>query len=467
MGERIPPAFRRSVALFTLCLTQAMNSSDVTIVNVALPEMRLALGFGTSTVSWVLNGYLVALTATLLIAGRLCDVFGPRRIFLLGVTVFVVASASCGLSASAAGLVLSRVGQGFGASLATAVELAILARMYTREGARAKALSIITVGSILGSSFGLVVGGAITHWMGWRWIFGINVALGLAVLVLGRVFLTADAVPARREIGVVPGVFVAGGLAAWVTAIVSVGESGRPSTFTGIMAVAGTLSLAGFALAQRIGRAELVPLWMLRSRPIIGSGVVLGIASACLLGQFFLQTQYLQSVLHYDSWDTGLAFIPINVAIGLVSLGLARPLIDRFGAGRVVVVAMLVLAAGLAVYARQPSSGLSYWVDVLPPMLLIGFGGGLSTVAATVAALAGAEPHNAGVVSGLIKFLQMGGGIVGIAVFASVVAIAGIMAVTASAGPATFAAGLHAAFLTASGLALAGATIAGFAMRRA
>ncbi len=441
---------RRGAILATLCMIQLINAADVTVLNVALPVLREDLGFQPASLSWVINGYLIAMTATLLVAGRLCDAWGSRRVFVAGIGVFVVAAACCAMAMSPWSLVLARVGQGLGASLATAAELAIIITLYTTAADRARAIALMSTAGILGSSMGLVGGAAMVEWLSWRWVFAVDVGIGITTIVIALSLIPTDTTTSDRP-PIRPGsaALAATGLALLATAIVQIDGARLPSWWVVGAAVTGLLCSALFLLIQRRVADPLLPLEILTTRSMLVGGVVLGIASSCLLGQFYIQTQYLQIVLGYDSWTTGLAFLPVNISVSAASLLLAGRLIALIGARRVLTIAMLLLAAGLFLYARQPDADTSYWRDSFAPMLVVGGAGGLATVSATVAALDSTSSSNGGVAAGLVQAMRQGGGVIGIAVLASVTVIVGGTDVSAT--------GLKGAMTVSAALAVVGA----------
>jgi len=395
---------------------------DTTIVNVALPSIQNDLGFSQSSLAWVVNAYLIGFGGLLLLAGRLGDLLGRKRIFLTGLVVFTAASLLCGVSSSQEMLIATRFLQGVGGAMTSAVILGMIVTMFPEPGERAKAIGMYSSVAAAGGSIGLLTGGVLTQAISWHWIFFVNLPIGIAAALLAARLLESD-----RGIGLGEGADVAGaalvtsGLMLGVYAIVKVTDYGWLSANTlGFGAVSVAL-LSAFVARQAHARNPLLPLRVFRSRNIAGSNIIQVLTVAGLFGFFFLGTLYLRRVLEYDASQTGLALLPAPLAIGTLSLGFSARLNTRFGPRNVLVPGLTLILAGLALLSRAPVDG-QYLVDVLPVMLLLGIGAGLTFPASTTLAMSGATPSDSGLASGLLNTTQQVGGALGLAVLATLAA---------------------------------------------
>ena len=403
----------RAAALAVLCVMALMIVLDSTIVAVAVPTIQADLGFSATGVAWVVNGYLVGFAGLLLLAGRLGDLVGARAVFLTGLVVFTVASLLCGLAGSAALLVTGRFVQGVGGALASAVIFSLIVRLYPEPAGQARAIGVYSFTQAGGAAFGFVAGGLLTEAAGWPWIFLVNVPIGAAVLVAAL-----RVVPREAGLGLgagtdVPGaVLITAGLSTGVYAIVD------GSAVYGTLAV---LLVAAFLVRQRLARRPLVPLRVLRRRRLLLACAALILIFATGMGFQFVNALFLQQVLGLDAVGTGLAFVPTPVVIGLMSLFVAPRLTGRFGAKPVLLAGLAVLAAGLLLLTRMPV-GAAYATDVLPGLIIMGLGIGVVIPAIIMLAMAGAEPRDTGLVSGLANTAQQAGAALGLAVLAVVAA---------------------------------------------
>ncbi|MFD6678054.1 MFS transporter [Micromonospora parva] len=452
--ERVVPP--RWPALLVLCAGSLMIILDGTVVAVALPAVQRDLGFTAAGLAWVVNAYLVAFGGLLLLAGRLGDLLGRRRVFLAGVALFTVASLACAVATGPALLVGARFGQGVGGALAMAVSLGMIVRLYPEPAERARAIAIFSFTGAAGASVGTVAGGVLTQAAGWRTIFLVNVPIGAVILIAALRRL-----PAERGIGLragldVPGALLAtAGLMAAVLGIVGTGEHGWTSPRTlGAVALAALL-LGGFTLRQRVAPTPLVPPRVLRVRGLVAANAVQFLMVCAYFGFQFLLAVELQLVLGLDAAATGWAFLPTPVVIAVVSLGLAGRLIAQWGARRVLLVGLVLATVGFLLLARLPADG-AYVADVLPAMLFFGVAGGLTLPAVTTLAMAGATDTDAGLASGLANTTQQVGGAVGLAALATLAAARsdGLRA-AGWAETAALAGGYRTAFAVAAGLVLA------------
>jgi EmrB/QacA subfamily drug resistance transporter len=402
----------RWLALVVLCAGMLMVILDQTIVNVALPTIQSDLGFSASGLAWVINAYLIAFGGLLLLAGRLGDLIGRRTIFLAGLAVFTLASLLCGLSGSPEMLIAARFVQGVGGALSSAVILGMIVTMFPEPGEQGRAIGVFSFVASAGASIGLLAGGVLTQALTWHWIFFVNVPIGALAFVLGARWIAPEQGLGLRAGADVPGaVLVTGALMLGVYTIVD-----ARSLVLALIAVA---LLAAFVWRQATAARPLLPLRVLRSRNVAGANLVQMLMIAGMLGVFFLAVLYLQRVLGYDAVRTGAAFLPISLSIGILSLGFSARLNARFGARNVLVPALASIVAGLFLLSRVPVDG-QYVTDLLPAMVLLGIGGGLTFPALMTLAMSSAAPEDSGLASGLVNTTQQVGGALGLAILATV-----------------------------------------------
>jgi EmrB/QacA subfamily drug resistance transporter len=409
----------RWLALYVLCAGMLMIVLDATIVNVALPSIQDSLDFSQSNLAWVVNAYLIPFGGLLLLAGRMGDLVGQRRVFLIGLGVFTTASLACAASESQAMLIGARFIQGIGGALASAVILGMIVTMFPRPADQAKAIGVYGFVASAGGSIGLLAGGALTQAISWHWIFLINLPIGIAT-ALGALRL----VEGRPGIGLregadIPGAaLITAGLMLGVYTILGINEHGWGSTQTLVLgAVSGALLAAFVARQARIAN-PLMPLRLFRSRNVAGANAIQALLVAGMFGMFFLGALYLQRVLGYDALEVGLAFLPATIVMGTLSLGFSEKLIMRFGPRRTLMPGVAMIGVGLLLFARTPVEG-SYVADLLAPMLLIGAGVGAAFPALMTLAMSGATPQDSGLASGLVNTSMQVGGAIGLAVLAT------------------------------------------------
>ncbi len=423
MNQTIPSkAGSRGLALVVLCAMQLMIILDGTVVTVALPTIQNQLHFSQAGLAWVVNSYLIAFAGLLLLAGRLGDLIGTKRVFLAGMTLFTVASLLCGLANSPALLIAGRFTQGIGGALASAVILGMIVGLYPEPGEQAKAMGIYSFVSAGGASIGLIAGGVITQSFGWAWAFLINVPIGVVALVFASRLLKSDSgVGLGAGADVLGAVLVTSGLSLGVFTIVQSADPGTGTAQSLICGAGAVVLLAGFLIRQATAAKPMLPLRIFRSRQISGANIVVVLVFAAGFGFQFLNALYLQRVLGFSSLQTGLAFLPGPVVIGVVSLFVAAKLVARFGTRRVLMTGLTAIAAGLLLLGRAPVGG-NYFVDIMPVLVLMGLGMGLAIPAVIMLAMSGAEPTDAGLASGLNNTAQQAGAAVGLAVLATLAA---------------------------------------------
>jgi EmrB/QacA subfamily drug resistance transporter len=449
----------RWLALYVLCVGMLMIVLDATIVNVALPSIQDDLGFSQSNLAWVVNAYLIAFGGLLLLAGRIGDLIGQRRIFLIGLVIFTGASLLCALSQSQGMLIGARFVQGVGGALTSAVILGMIVTMFPEPREQAKAIGVYTFVAVAGGSIGLIVGGVLTQAISWHWIFFVNLPIGVATALAAL-----RLVEGREGIGLgqgadIPGaVLLTGGLMLGVYTILEVEQQGWGSTQTlGLGSVAIAL-IAAFLARQARAANPLVPLRLFRSRNVSGANLVQALLVVGMFGMFFLGALYMQRVLGYDALQVGLAYLPTTLVMGIMSFRFSAQLNMRFGPKTTLIPSMVSIGAGLLLFARTPVDA-SYVVDLMPATILIGLGAGLAFPSLMMLAMSGATPEDSGLASGLVNTSVQVGGAIGLAVLATLASERTDTAL--SSGESTASAlnsGYHLAYLV--GAALIGVAIA-------
>jgi EmrB/QacA subfamily drug resistance transporter len=410
----------RWIALYVLCAGVLMIVLDVTIVNVALPSIQDDLGFTNASLAWVVNAYLIAFAGLLLLAGRLGDLIGRRTIFLVGLAVFTGASLLCGLAQSEGMLVAARFVQGIGGAMTSAVVLGMIVTMFPEPREQAKAIGVYAFVASAGGSVGLLLGGVITQAISWHWIFFVNVPIGIATAVYTRRLLDRDAGIGLGEGADVPGAaLITGALMLGVYTIVKpAAEDGWGATSTLALGAVSLALLAAFGLREASARTPLVPLRIFRSRNVTGANLIQVLSVAGMFGVFFLGSLYLERVLHYSALEIGLAFLPVTLVMGTLSVRYSERLIMRFGARTCLFPGLALIALALVYFTRVPVDG-SYVTDILPVMLLLGAGAGTCFPALMTLAMSGATPADAGLASGLVNTGAQAGGALGLAILAT------------------------------------------------
>jgi EmrB/QacA subfamily drug resistance transporter len=457
----------RWLALLVLCLGELMIVLDVTVVGVALPSIRADLGFSEASLAWVVNAYLITFGGFLLLGGRLGDLLGQRSVFLAGVAVFTAASAVCGFANSQQMLVAARAVQGIGGAVVSAVSLSLMMTLFTGPAERAKAMGIFGFVSSGGGSLGVLLGGILTSLLNWHWIFLVNVPVGVLVIVLTLIVISgARANSVAQRIDVAGAVTVTASLVVAVYAIVNGNQTGWLTGRTlGLLAVSCILLVIFLGIEARV-RSPLVPLRLFRLRNIAVSNAIGVLWAGAMFAWFFLTALYLQLVLGYSPLQVGLAFLPGNLIMGAMSIGLSAKLVLRFGIRPPLSAGLLAAALGLLLLARTPVHG-TFAVDVLPSMILLGLGAGTAFNPVLLAAMGDAEPAEAGLASGLVNTSFMMGGALGLAVLASLAASrTSALLAHGESQAAALTGGYHAAFL-AGAIAAAAAAALGAALLRA
>ncbi|WP_420542586.1 MFS transporter [Simplicispira suum] len=459
-------ARQRWSALILLCLGELMIVLDTTIVNVALPSIRTDLAFSESALVWVVNAYMLTYGGCLLLGGRLGDLYGQRRLFVAGVALFTLASLACGLAQTQALLVVARAVQGVGGAVVSAVALSLILALFSEPGERARAMGVFGFVCAGGGSIGVLLGGVLTSWLSWHWVFLVNVPVGLAIAAACMRVLPAHPGKADGQpLDIAGAVTVTTALMLAVYALVDGNHAGWGSAQTlGLMAASGAL-LALFLWLQARVPAPLLPLALLRLRNLAISNIVGVLWAASMFAWFFLSALYLQRVLGYSALQVGLAFLPSNLIMAGCSLGASAWLVMRCGIRRTLGGGLLLAAAGLALFALAPVAG-RFTLHVLPGMLLLGVGAGVALNPLLLAAMGDVATEDTGLASGVVNTAFMMGGALGLAALASLADARTEHLRSAGASlPAALHAGYSLAFAAAAVAALVAAALGGLALR--
>lgn len=460
---QITPHNKQWLTLIVLCLGELMIVLDTTIVNVALPSIRIDLGFSETSLVWVVNAYMLTFGGFLLLGGRLGDFYGHRKVFLIGLTLFVLASLACGIANSHSVLIVARAIQGLGGAVVSAVALSLIMDLFTEPNERAKAMGVYGFVCAGGGSIGVLLGGLLTSAFSWHWIFLVNLPIGIAVYVLCMQLLPRDQTQTAATSHDVGGAFtITASLMLAVYAIVNGNEAGWTSMQTIMLLLLSAALLIAFILIEQRVKTPLIPLGIFRLHNLAIANVTAVLWAASMFAWFFISALYMQSVLGYSALQVGLAFLPANLIMAAFSLGISARLIMRFGLKIPLASGLLFAAIGLALFAHLPLEG-NFTIDVLPGMLLLGLGAGIAFNPMLLAAMNDVEPSDSGLASGVINTSFMMGGALGLAILASLAAMHtrhladnGISAVTALNG------GYQLAFAIGALFALAGAILSLF-----
>jgi EmrB/QacA subfamily drug resistance transporter len=452
---------QRWLALYVLCTGVLMIVLDTTVVTVALPSIQADLGFSGTGLVWVLNAYMLTFGGFLLLGGRLGDLYGPRRWFLIGLAAFTVASLACGMADSQFALVFWRAVQGLGGAVVTAVALSLIMNLFTEPAERAQAMGIYGFVCAAGGSLGEVLGGFLTGWLGWESIFLVNLPIGIAAYAAILKLLPPDvATTGPRRLDVGGAVTVTLGLMLAVYAVVEGNAAGWTSVQTVGLLGGAVVLLAAFLVIEARVPEPLMPLRLFRLRNLAIANIVGVLWAAGMFGWFVISALYLQHVLGYDPFKVGLSFLPADLIMAAFSAGLSARMVMRFGIRAPLWIGLLIAALGLALFARAPLGG-SFLVDVLPGMLLLGLGAGMAFNPVLLAAMNDVGNHESGLASGVVNTAFMMGGALGLAILASVADArtaglrdAGTEAVAALNG------GYQLAFLLGAVITAAGALVA-------
>jgi EmrB/QacA subfamily drug resistance transporter len=451
---------KRWWALIVLCLGVLMIVLDTTIVNVALPSIRTDLHFTETSLVWVVNAYMLTFGGFLLLGGRLGDIFGHRKMFLAGITLFTLASLACGISTTQTMLVASRAIQGVGGAVVSAVSLSLIMSMFTEAGERAKAMGVYGFVCAAGGSVGLLLGGVLTSALNWHWIFLVNLPIGAGVYALCMGLLPhAKIEGTHQKLDIAGAILVTTSMMLAVYAVVNGNEVGWASVQTLGMLGAAVVLLVAFIVTEARISTPLMPLAMFKLRNLTTANLIGVLWAAGMFAWFFITTLYLQAVLGFTPFQIGLVFLPANLIMAAFSLGLSAKIVMRFGIRKPLALGLFMGAAGLAVMGRAPLDA-NVLIDVIPSMVLLGVAAGIAFNPLLLAAMNDVKPTDSGLASGVVNTAFMMGGSLGLAVLASLAAgrtqslmASGVPAVEALNG------GYHVAFIVGAVFAVVSAIL--------
>jgi EmrB/QacA subfamily drug resistance transporter len=444
-----------------VCLGQLMMVVDATIVNVALPSIQHDLHFSQANLTWVVNAYLIAFGSFLLLAGRLGDLAGRKKVFLAGLALFTAASAACGFAGDQTVLIAARFIQGIGGAVASSAVLALILTEFPNPVERIKAMSAYMFTATAGGSIGLIAGGALTQSLDWHWVFFVNLPIGVAAMWLGALLINeTKAIGWRQGVDVVGALLQTGALMLFVYAIVTSAEHGWGSSHTLGFGGAGVALLAAFGWWEARVANPIFPLWILRVRSLIGASLVRGLIVIGWFGSFFLGALYLERVLDFTPLETGLAFLPMTLTVLTMSLGIAARLMARFGHLKMVVTGTLMTVVGLTglSYAGEDTS---YFPLLIGSFIALGLAGGLSMLPLLTVAMADVPERDAGLASGIVNVSMQVAAALGIAILGTLATDhTRSLAQSGSSATSALLGGYHLAFTVGAGTALVGAVVA-------
>jgi EmrB/QacA subfamily drug resistance transporter len=449
------PDPRRWKALALVCAAFFMTVLDVSIVNVALPSIGDALHFSRDSIQWVITAYAITFGGFLLLGGRAADLLGRRRVFMVGVAVFTVASFFCGLAWSEGVLIGARAVQGLGAAIISPAALSIITTTFDEGAERNKALGIWGAIGGSGAAVGVLAGGVLTKYLGWEWIFFVNVPVGIGALALTTRFVRESRSAREARPDWAGAVTVTAGLALLVYAVSKAPTHGWGSGWTISRLAAAAILLVAFLVIEGMVKDPLMPFGIFRVRTLAGANVAGLLLGAVVFANFFVLTLYVQNVLGWSALKTGVTFVA-TAGTAILWAGVAQALVTKVGPKPVMAAGFVAMAAGMLWYTQIPVHA-SYWSDLLPGYLLVGFALPFSFIPVSIAALAGVEGHEAGLASGLINTAQQIGGAVGVAVTSSVsLSHFNHLTKTGEPFPQAFTSGSQWAFWVCVGIALVG-----------
>ncbi|MEV4419926.1 MFS transporter [Patulibacter sp. NPDC049589] len=458
---------RDRIALYVLCLGMLMIVLDGTIVNTALPVLKDSLNFSDGNLTWVLNAYLIPFGGLLMLSGRIGDLIGQRRMFLWGMSLFTFASLLCGVAESQEVLIGARFLQGVGGALGSSVILGMIITMFQEPREQGEAIGIYSFVASAGGSLGLLLGGVLTDILSWHWIFIVNLPIGIATVALAlRLVPHRDGLGFKENKVDVPGaLMLTGGLMVGVYAIVGVEKEGWGSAQTlGLFAVAIVL-LTGFVVRQARIAHPLLPLRIFRSRNVTGANLVLLGVLAGMFSVFFFGARYAGEILGYSPIEIGLAFLPLTLMIGFVSTVVSQPLSERFGPRNVLIGGLSSIVVAVLLFTQTPVDG-NYFANLLPSMLLLGLGAGLSFTSIMGLAMSGATPEDSGIASGLVNTSMQVGGAIALSVLATFASSRTTSKLSDGANQLeALNAGFHVAYLIAAGIVVLAIGVAVFVLQ--
>ena len=449
---------RKWIALLLLCMVQFMVVLDIAIVNVALPSIKIDLGFSQGNLQWVISAYSLVFGGFLLLGGRLADLLGRRRVFMVGLVIFSIGSLLCGLSWSEGSLIAARALQGLGAATISPAALSILTTMF-REG-RERNIALGAWGAVggVGAAAGVLLGGVLVDLLSWPWIFYVNVPVGIISLIAAPILLPESRDERESSFDVLGAVLVTAGLSILVLGITKGNDWGWTSGRTIGVFVAAAVLLVGFVGQERRAEHPLMPFSIFRLQTLTAANIVMFIMGTALFSMFLMLTLYMQQVLEFSPLKTGIGYLAV-AGTAIIWANVAAAAVTRVGVKPTLVLGMSVMTLGLVLFSQVSVDG-SYWKNLFPGFLVIGFGMPLAFVSLTIAALAGTREDEAGLASGLINTSQQIGGAVGIAILSTIAASTTSDAVASgSALPAALTDGFRNAFWAGATITFVGVIV--------
>ncbi len=464
------PEPNRWLVLVLVCIAQFMVVLDATIVNVALPSIQKGLHFSPTSLQWIVNGYTLMFGGFLLLGGRASDLLGRQRLFIAGVIVFTCASLVNGVATSANVLIAGRALQGLGGALVSPAALSIVTTTFAEGRERTKALGVWSAIAAGGAAAGLVIGGFLTEYLTWRWVFFVNLPIGVAAALLSLRFVPNSRAEQRPETYDAAGaVTVTGGLLVLVYAIVKAQTYGWGSAKTLALFVVAVLLLVAFVVVERRSRAPLIRLGIFRMRSLSGSNGAMLLVASGLFAMFYFASLYQQEILGYGPLKAGLAFVPFTLGI-IVGAGASQALITRIGIRAVTYIGITMGTAGLLYFARLPTHG-TYLIDLLPTIVIVSIGMGMTFVPCTLLATTNIQDEDAGLASGLFNTSQQVGGALGLAVLSTLATsrtthLLHHQSLVVALHPAEFTSGYHVAFAVGAAMLAAAALVLALTIRK-
>jgi len=457
---------RRWVALIVVCLAMLMNALDGSIVNVALPSIQRDLHFSQANLTWVIDAYLITFGSFLLLAGRLGDLVGRKRVFLAGVAIFTSSSAMCGFATSQTMLIAGRFVQGVGGALSASVILAIIITEFPHTVERAKAMSAYIFVAVGGGAVGLVVGGVISQTINWHWIFFINLPIGVVTIIAGRALIEENVgLGIRNGVDVVGSILVTVALMVGIFAIVTATRYGWISVHSLVFGGLTAAMLSAFVVLEGRLKNPIMPLRILRLRSLMGTSVIRGFLATGMFSTFFLGALYLEHVLRYDPLKTGLSFLPITLVVATLSTGITARLVARYGSMLVLMPGMGAMILGLLLLAHAGEHA-QYFTDVFPAFFLIGLGAGTAFVPLLTIAMAEVPKDDAGLGSGIVNVSMQMSAAIGLAVLGTLATDRSNSLIAAGHNVAhSLTVGYQLAFVVGAACVVTGACIAPFLLR--
>ncbi|CAN5177841.1 DHA2 family efflux MFS transporter permease subunit [soil metagenome] len=411
---------QRWIAFTLLCLATLMEVLDSTIVNVALPSIRADLHFSAASLAWVVNAYLLTFGGFLLLGGRLGDIFGQKKLFLIGIAIFTLSSLGCGLAQTPMQLLIARAILGLGAAIDAAVSLALIMNLFSKPKERTRAMGYFGFIAAGGGSLGVLLGGLLTNSFDWHWNFLINIPIGIVVFLLSWKLLPDTHVPPKqKELDIGGAISITASLLLAVYAIVNGQVAGWTSPQTlGLLTLAALL-LGVFVWIESRVRVPLIPLSLFQMKNVVVANSIGVLWAASMFAWFFLAALYLQLVLHYNPLQVGLSFLPANLIMAVFSISISARLVTKFGIKKPLAIGLFLAGIGLALFVRAPVNG-NFMTDVLPSMILLGIGAGAAFNPVFLAAMSDVKESDSGLASGLVNTSFMMGGALGLAILVSI-----------------------------------------------